>query len=81
MSAIDSTPQASAWLNPTLNATYENLGAPDSGGVSQRQDTYAVTQTFELGGKRSARIEAEQHRAAATGTRERQARMAFADVR
>lgn len=70
--------QSSAWLNPTLSATYENLGAPESGGVSQRQDTYAVTQTFELGGKRSARIEAEQHRAAATGTRERQARLAYA---
>jgi cobalt-zinc-cadmium efflux system outer membrane protein len=70
--------QASARLNPTLGATYENLGAPASGGASQRQDTYAVTQTFELGGKRAARIEAEQHRAAATGTRERQARLAFA---
>jgi outer membrane protein, heavy metal efflux system len=70
--------QASAWLNPTLNATYENLGAPESGGVSQRQDTYTVTQTFELGGKRSARIEAEQHRAAAIGTRERQTRLVFA---
>jgi cobalt-zinc-cadmium efflux system outer membrane protein len=70
--------QASAWLNPTLSATWENLGAPESGGVSQRQDTYAVTQTFELGGKRSARIEAEQQRAAATGSRERQTRLAFA---
>jgi cobalt-zinc-cadmium efflux system outer membrane protein len=70
--------QASAWLNPTLNATYENLGAPESGGVSQRQDTYTVTQVFELGGKRSARIEAEQRRSAATGTRERQTRLTFA---
>lgn len=70
--------QASAWLNPTLSATYENLGAPESGGVSQRQDTYALTQTFELGGKRSARIEAEQHRAAVTGILERQTRLAFA---
>jgi cobalt-zinc-cadmium efflux system outer membrane protein len=70
--------QASAWLNPTLNATYENLGAPESGGVSQRQDTYSVTQVFELGGKRSARIEAEQRRSNAAGTRERQARLAFA---
>jgi cobalt-zinc-cadmium efflux system outer membrane protein len=70
--------QASAWLNPTLNATYENLGAPESGGVSQRQDTYAVTQVFELGGKRAARIEVEQRRSAFAGTRERQARLAFA---
>ena len=70
--------QASAWLNPTLNATAENLGAPQSGGVSQRQDTYTVTQVFEIGGKRSARIEAEQRKSAATGARERQSRVAFA---
>jgi cobalt-zinc-cadmium efflux system outer membrane protein len=69
--------QASAWLNPTLSATAENLGAPQSGGVSQRQDTYAITQVFEIGGKRSARIEAEQRKATATGARERQARLAF----
>ncbi|MEV4782947.1 TolC family protein [Burkholderia sp. LMU1-1-1.1] len=70
--------QASAWLNPTLSATVENLGAPQTGGVSQRQDTYTVTQMFEIGGKRSARIEAEQRKSAATGVRERQARLAFA---
>lgn len=49
--------QAKAWLNPTISATYENLNAPQSGGVSQRQDTYSVTQPLEIGGKRSARIE------------------------
>lgn len=70
--------QASAWLNPTLNATAENLGAPRSGGVSQRQDTYTVTQVFEVGGKRSARIEAEQRKSAAVGMRERQTRLTFA---
>lgn len=70
--------QAGAWLNPTLNATAENLGAPTSGGVSQRQDTYTITQVFELGGKRSARIEAGQRKAYAAGARERQARLAFA---
>lgn len=70
--------QAGAWLNPTLDASFENLHAPETGGASQRQDTYALTQVFEIGGKRAARIEAEQHRAAATGTRERQARLAFA---
>ncbi len=70
--------QAGAWLNPTLGATAENLGAPQSGGVSQRQDTYTVTQVFEIGGKRSARIEAEQRKAAAAGTRERQTRLEFA---
>ena len=69
--------QAGAWLNPTLSATAENLGAPKSGGVSQRQDTYTVTQIFEIGGKRSARIEAEQRKSAAAGARERQARVTF----
>ena len=70
--------QAGAWLNPTLSATAENLGAPTSGGVSQRQDTYTVTQVFETGGKRSARVEAEQRKLDAAGARERQARLAFA---
>lgn len=70
--------QAGAWLNPTLSATAENLGAPASGGVSQRQDTYALTQVFEVGGKRAARIEAEQRKFDAAGARERQARLAFA---
>lgn len=70
--------QATAWLNPTLNATYENLGAPTSGGVSQRQDTYAVTQVFELGGKRAARIHAQQGRASAAGARALEASLGFA---
>jgi cobalt-zinc-cadmium efflux system outer membrane protein len=70
--------QAGAWLNPTLAATAENLGGPKSDGVTQRQDTYTVTQVFELGGKRSARIEAEQRKFAAAGARERQVRLAFA---
>lgn len=69
--------QANAWINPTLNATAENLGAPQSGGVSQRQDTYTITQMFEIGGKRSARIEAAQRRSSASGARERQVRLAF----
>ena len=70
--------QAGAWPNPTLSATAENLGAPTSGGVSQRQDTYTVTQVFETGGKRAARIEAEQRKSDAAGARARQARLAFA---
>ncbi|MES2316724.1 MAG: TolC family protein [Pseudomonadota bacterium] len=69
--------QAGAWLNPTLSATTENLGAPTSGGVSQRQDTYAVTQVFEVGGKRAARIEAEQRKFDAAEARGRQVRLAF----
>ena len=70
--------QAAAWLNPTLSANAENLGAPLAGGLSQRQDTYTVTQVFEIGGKRAARIEAERRKSAAAGARERQVRLAFA---
>ena len=55
--------QARAWANPSLGYTGENLGAPKMDGVSQRQDTYTLTQVFEIGGKRSARIEAEQRKA------------------
>lgn len=69
--------QAAAWFNPTLSASAENLGAPLAGGVTQRQDTYTVTQLFELGGKRSARMEAEQRKSAATEARARQVRVAF----
>jgi cobalt-zinc-cadmium efflux system outer membrane protein len=70
--------QSHVWLNPTLGATIENLGAPQSGGMSQRQDTLTVTQVFELGGKRAARIEAEQSKSTAVGARARQLRLAFA---
>lgn len=69
--------QARAWLNPTLGVTAENLRAPKMDGVSQRQDTYTLTQVFEIGGKRSARIEAEQLKANAVGVRGRQTRVAF----
>ncbi|MBC3911523.1 TolC family protein [Undibacterium umbellatum] len=71
--------QAGAWANPSLSVTAENLGAPLSGGLSQRQDTYAITQVFEVGGKRSARIEAEQLKSAAVGAREREARVSYAN--
>ncbi len=70
--------QANAWTNPSLSVTAENMGAPLSGGQSQRQDTYAITQVFEVGGKRSARLEAEQLKSAAVSMREREARISFA---
>ena len=70
--------QAGAWLNPTLSASAENIGTPRQDGVSQREDTYSVTQVFELGGKRAARIDAEQRKALAASARERQARLGFA---
>ena len=71
--------QARAWSNPTLSATVENLGGPKPDGVSQREDTYTVTQVFETGGKRAARIEAEQFKSAAFGARERQAQVVYAN--
>lgn len=70
--------QARAWLNPRLDALSENLGAPASGGVSQRQNTYTLTQPLEIGGKRSARIEAGERNLAAAEARARQVRVAFA---
>lgn len=76
--AIADVRQASARLNPTLSVNVENLRASHSGGQSQRQDTYILTQTFEVGGKRAARIEAEQGKSIAAQTRERQAYLLFA---
>ncbi|MDO3555232.1 TolC family protein [Ralstonia pseudosolanacearum] len=70
--------QARAWLNPRVDTIFENLGAPQSGGVSQRQNTYTITQPLEIGGKRGARIEAGQRGLAAAEARERQARVTYA---
>lgn len=70
--------QARAWLNPSLSATYENLNAPKSGGIDQRQDTYTITQPLEIGGKRAARIEVGERSLAAAEARNRQARITFA---
>lgn len=70
--------QAGAWQNPSVSINAENLSAPLSGGQSQRQDTYTVTQVLETGGKRAARIEAEQRKFMVAGARERQLRLAFA---
>jgi cobalt-zinc-cadmium efflux system outer membrane protein len=69
--------QAGAWLNPTLNAVSENIGVSQAG-VGQREDTYSVTQAFEISGKRAARIEAGQSRTVAASALERQTRVAFA---
>jgi cobalt-zinc-cadmium efflux system outer membrane protein len=71
--------QARAWNNPVLSATMENLGGPKPDGASQREDTYTITQVFETGGKRAARIEAEQFKSAAVGARERHVQVQFAN--
>jgi len=70
--------QAGARLNPSLNAVSENIGVSQAG-VSQRENTYSVTQVFELGDKRAARIEAGQRRSLAAGALERQTRIGFAN--
>lgn len=71
--------QARAWRNPTADAVFENLAVPqDPSGVTQRQTTYTVTQPFEIGGKRAARIEAGERGVQAAEAQERQARIAYA---
>lgn len=70
--------QARAWPNPTFSANFENIGAPLNAGTNERQETYAVTQPFEIGGKRGARIAAGETQLAAAQARERQARVAYA---
>lgn len=71
--------QAKAWSNPNLAINAENLGGPTSGGLSQRQDTYMLTQVFEIGGKRAARIETETRKATAATAREKQIRLQYAN--
>ena len=70
--------QAYAWKNPVINALSENIGAPQVGGSSQRQDTYLVTQHFEIGGKREARIEVGERTKAAVEARNGQTQITFA---
>lgn len=70
--------QSRAWLNPRLDAVVENLGAPQSGGQSQRQSTYTLTQPLEILGKRGARIEAGERGVLVAQSRQRQAQVEFA---
>jgi outer membrane protein, heavy metal efflux system len=48
--------QAAVRPNPVVGLDAENIGAKDSGGVSQLETTLSVTQTLELGQKRAARV-------------------------
>jgi cobalt-zinc-cadmium efflux system outer membrane protein len=71
--------QAHAWLNPSAGVEVENLGARRTDGdVSQRQTTFTVTQPFEIGGKRSARIAAGEAGIAAAEAQGRQVRVDYA---
>lgn len=64
--------QATAFPNPNLGVTVEDIGRKD-GGISQRQNTYSLSQPFEFGGKRGARIGVGQAELAAAQARQRQA--------
>ena len=69
--------QAGAFANPTLSVTHE----PMSGGASDYSESYAMlSQTLELPGQRSARIQEAEWalRAADAGMRADSARLAFA---
>jgi len=71
--------QAHAWLNPSVGVEVENLGAPRAAGdASQRQTTLSVTQPFEIGGKRGARIAAGESNVRAAEARGRQAQIDYA---
>ena len=70
--------QARAWLNPSIEVLSENLDAPASGGVSQRQDTWSITQPIEIGGRRAARIEAGDRAVDVAQARDRETRIRFA---
>jgi len=51
--------QAGAWNNPSLSIEAENFGGRGAlDGFDGAETTFSVGQTFELGGKREARIEA-----------------------
>ncbi|BDR09400.1 TolC family protein [Comamonas thiooxydans] len=76
--AVADAQQSKALLNPRIDTLFENLGAPASGGQSQRQSTYSVTQPFEVFGKRAARIEAGERTLGLAQTRRRQAQVDFA---
>jgi outer membrane protein, heavy metal efflux system len=64
--------QAAALPNPTVGVEVEDIGRKDAG-ISQRQNTYSLSQPIELGGKRGARIGVGRAELAAADARQRQA--------
>lgn len=70
--------QMRAWPNPTVDVLAENLGTPPSGGLSQRQDTYSVTQPLEIGGRRAARIEVGTRGVALAEAKSREIQVTYA---
>ncbi len=70
--------QAKAWPNPKLDALAENLSAPQSGGQSQRQSTYSLTQPLDAFGLRGARAQVAERQLRVAEARRRQTQVAFA---
>jgi outer membrane protein, heavy metal efflux system len=69
--------QAEVFLNPNINGMTENLNAAASDN-QPRQDTLMITQPFEIGGKRAARIEARKRDVTVAEARENQIRVNYA---
>jgi outer membrane protein, heavy metal efflux system len=69
--------QARVFLNPNINGMTENLNAAARDN-QPRQDTLTITQPFEIGGKRAARIEARRLDVVVAEARENQVRVNYA---
>ncbi len=69
--------QAEVFLNPNINGMTENLNAAARDN-QPRQDTLMLTQPFEIGGKRAARIEARRRDVVVAESREKQIRVNYA---
>jgi len=70
--------QAKAWPNPKLDALAENLGAPQSGGQSQRQNTFSLTQPLDAFGQRGAPVQVAERQVRVAEARRRQTQVGFA---
>jgi outer membrane protein, heavy metal efflux system len=69
--------QAEVFLNPNINGMTENRNAAARDN-QPRQDTLMITQPFEIGGKRAARIEARKRDVTVAEARENQIRVNYA---
>jgi cobalt-zinc-cadmium efflux system outer membrane protein len=70
--------QARYYLNPSINGFAENLGTAGSSGSNPRQTTFTMTQPFEIGGKRAARIEGRARDLIVAESRGRQLQVMYA---
>lgn len=67
--------QAKAYLNPSMSGVAENLGA---GSANRRQNTWMLTQPIDIGGKRTARIDARARDLEVAEARDRQIQFIYA---